>query len=82
MRKFGHDSIQSIIKLACKQFFEEDSAPDFVSFFYKGHYVEAEFEWSYARRAWYLNKFDVFYTNSVMRYFVGRDFDLVSAWCW
>lgn len=81
MRRFGRQSIKSIIDRACKEFLENDSAPDFTSFFYKGHYVEAFFEWSTLRCCWYLEHFDIVYSRCVMRYEVGVDYDLCSAWC-
>lgn len=81
MKKMGRESIQSIIKRACKEFLEDISAPDFVMFNYKGHTVRAYFEWSRSRRCWYLKSFDVLYSRCIMKYFVNNDFDLSSAWC-
>ncbi len=82
MRKLGREAIQTLIKRACKEFLEDDSAPDFVSFLYKGHYVNAVFEWSSLRSAWYLSYFDIVYSRSVVRYNVNEDYDLCFAWCW
>lgn len=82
MRRFSRATIQTIVKRACKEFLEDGSAPDFVSFLYKGHYVKAVFEWAPLRGSWYLYYFDVVYSRSVMRYTVDEDFDICSAWCW
>ena len=81
MRKLGREAILTIINRACKEFLEDDSAPYFVSFLYKGHYVYAVFEWSNSRCAWYLYYFDIVYSRSVMRYTVNEDYDLSFAWC-
>lgn len=82
MRKLGHDSIQSIIKRACKEFLEDEAALDRVSFSYKGHRVNAKFDWSKSRHVWYVSSFDIVYSNCVMKYFVRNDYDMVSALCW
>lgn len=82
MKRFGNATIQSIIKRACKEFLEDVSAPDFVSFFYNGHYVEAKFEWSNSRRVWFLSHFDVVYSRCVMRYSVYQDYYMADALCW
>ncbi len=81
MKKFGRATIQDIIVRACKDFMEDDSAPDFVSFLFKGHYVNAVFEWSPLRCSWYLSYFDVVYSRCTMRYKVNEDYDLCFAWC-
>lgn len=82
MRKLGHEAIQSVIKRACKEFLEDNSAPEFVSFLYKGHYVEAEFEWSSSRCLWYVSRFCVVYSRCVMHYNVNEDYDFSFACCW
>lgn len=81
MRKLGREAIQAIIKRACKEFLDDASAPDFVTFPYKGHFVNAVFEWSNSRCAWYLSYFDVIYSRAVMRYTVNEDYDICFAWC-
>ena len=82
MRKYGHDSVQSIIKLACKAFLEDDSSPNSVSFVYKGHPVHAYFEWSKLKCCWYLERFYVVYPSYTQQYWVGSDYTVSSSWCW
>lgn len=81
MKKFGRDTIQCIVDRAIQEFMNDLEAPDFVVFFWKGHFVEALFEWSPSRCAFYLSKFTVVYTRCVMSYNVDEDFDQSIAWC-
>ncbi len=82
MRKFGRATIQSIIVRALQEFMNDESAPDFVTFTFRGHIVNAQFEWSPLRCAYYLSNFDVVYSRSVMRYNVNEDYDICFAFCW
>lgn len=81
MKKFGQTTTQAIVERAIKEFMDDLSAPDFVSFFWKGHYVEATFDWSYSRGAFYLSTFSVVYSRCVMQYNVDVDYDRRIAWC-
>lgn len=82
MRKLGRAAIQSIIERAVHEFLNDDSAPELVSFSWKGHYVEATFEWSNLRSAFYVSSFCVVYSRSVMIYKVNEDYNICFAWCW
>ncbi len=81
MRKMSSTSIHNIIKRACVEFKNDDSAPELVGFFYKGHYVSATIDWSYAKTCYYVFDFLVVYSNCVMRYKVNVDYDFDSACC-
>ncbi len=81
MKKFGQATIERIVKRAIKEFKEDLDAPDFLYFFWKGHYVEAVFAWSPSCRAFYLLSFSVVYSRCVMTYTVDVDFDCSIAWC-
>ena len=81
MRKLNSTSIQTVLNLACVEFKNDVSAPAFVGFFYKGHYVSATIDWSYERSCFYVYDFLVVYSNCVMRYKVNVDFDFDSACC-
>ncbi len=81
MRKFNSISIQTILNRACSDFINDDSVPEFVSFFYKGHYVSATIDWSYEHSCFYVSDFLVVYKNCVARYKVNEDFDFNIACC-
>ena len=82
MKKFGRTTVNRVLQCAIKEFIDDTSAPDFVSFWFNGHLVNAEFEWSHARCAWFVSRFTVTYKRCVLSYSLGDDFDLASAWCW
>ena len=81
MRKLGSASIQSILKLACTVFLKDDSSPYFVSLSYKGHKVIVFFSWSKSKQLWYVPNFKVVYSNCVMEYFAGIDYNMCSGFC-
>ena len=81
MRKFGCKTIKSILDRAITEFLNDDSAPELVGFFYKGHYVSATIDWSIALTSFYVFDFLVIYPRCVMRYHAGVDFDFSSAQC-
>lgn len=81
MKKFCSKSIESIVKCAIDLFINDLDAPDFVCFFWKGHYVKASFEWSPLRCAYFLSDFIVVYSRCIMRYKVNEDFALSIALC-
>lgn len=82
MRKLGTDTIQTIIERAVQAFMNDESAPDFVTLTYKGHKVNAFFDWSSSVCSMYVSHFDVVYSRSVVRYEIYKDFDLCSALCY
>ena len=82
MKKFGRTTIDIVLQCAVQEFLEDPSAPDFISFWFNGHLVTADYEWSHARARYFVSRFSVTYKRCVMSYSLGDDFDLSSAWCW
>lgn len=81
MKKLGQSTIKRILDRAIKEFMEDESAPEFVSFLWNGHYVMVDIEWSYSKCAYYVSYFRVVYSRCVMTYSLHEDFDLDLAWC-
>lgn len=79
MKKFGYSTIQHVLARCIQEFMDDDSSPDFVSFFYKGHYVESMIEWSISRSCFYVDSFMVVYSNCTMMYLCDVDYDLSDA---
>ena len=81
MKKFGRDTIQCIVDRAIMEFMNDIESPEFVSFLWKGHHVEAFFEWDSSCCSFFLSDFIVVYNRCVMKYVVDEDFDRSIAWC-
>lgn len=81
MKKFSRATIQSVLDRAIRIFMDDASVPSTVTFFFKGHYVEAHIRWCSCRRCYYVSQFSVVYSRCVMLYFVRNDYDIFSAIC-
>lgn len=81
MKKFSRDTMKSIVSCAIREFMHDTESPDYVCFFWKGYLVQAFFERSPSRCAFYLSEFTVTYTRCVIKYLVDIDFDRSIAWC-
>lgn len=81
MMKLCRNSIESIVDRAVKEFMNDLDSPAVVDFFWKGHNVEAYFEWDPSRYTYFVSRFLVIYPNCVMRYQLDDDFDLSIALC-
>ncbi len=79
MKKFGRATIHCVLDRVAQEFMDDVSSPDFVSFFFKGHYVEALISWSSSRSCFFVDSFMVVYSNCTMMYFCGIDYDQSSA---
>ena len=81
MRKFTRVIIQHLVDRAIDEFMKDETAPDVVSFNFKGHIVCASIVWSNVMSCFYVSDFSVIYPHSVMTYKVGEDFNLSLALC-
>lgn len=79
MKRFGRSTILTVLDRCVQEFMADDSAPKFVSFSFKGHYVEASFAWCSSRCCYYVNSFVVVYSNSTLIYSCGLDYCFSDA---